>query len=77
MSSMAATVLLVVSMYAGIGVIFAAFFVTAGVSRIDAEAEGASLGFRLLILPGTIALWPLLLSKTRSPARAEGEVGES
>jgi hypothetical protein len=38
-------------------------FVFRGVDRVDAAARGASPGFRLLILPGTVALWPLLLAK--------------
>lgn len=35
-------------------------FVLAGVNRIDAHALHGSWGFRFLILPGTIFLWPLL-----------------
>lgn len=46
--------------YAAIGLIFAVAFVTVGVSHIDAQARSAPLGFRLLILPGSAALWPLL-----------------
>jgi hypothetical protein len=38
-------------------------FVLRGVDRVDDAARGAGLGFRLLILPGTVALWPLLLAK--------------
>jgi hypothetical protein len=38
-------------------------FVLRGVDRVDASAQGASLGFRLLILPGTVALWPLMATK--------------
>jgi hypothetical protein len=47
--------------YLACGLLFAVAFVTAGVGRVDAAARGTSLGFRLLILPGTGALWPLLL----------------
>ena len=49
--------------YVAIGVLFAAAFVTAGVERIDHEAEGAGIGFRLLIFPGAVAFWPLLLRR--------------
>ena len=38
-------------------------FVLRGVDRVDASAQGASLGFRLLILPATVALWPLMVTK--------------
>ena len=49
--------------YAGIGFVFAIAFVARGVSWIDAQAAGAGLGFRLIILPGVTALWPFLLSR--------------
>jgi hypothetical protein len=49
--------------YAAAGVVFAAAFVTWGVQRVDPAAKGAQLGFRLLILPGCAALWPLLLGR--------------
>jgi hypothetical protein len=38
-------------------------FVLRGVNRMDASAQRAGIGFRLLILPGTIALWPLMVAK--------------
>ena len=46
--------------YVAVGLLFAAAFVTAGVGHIDPSAEHAPIGFRLLIVPGTVALWPLL-----------------
>jgi hypothetical protein len=49
------------SAYGLIGLLFGACFVTVGVSRLDPMAKGTGLGFRLLILPGVAALWPLLL----------------
>ena len=46
--------------YLALGLVFAIVFVTRGVQRIDPAADGAPVGFRLLILPGCAALWPLL-----------------
>ncbi|MFN0124289.1 MAG: hypothetical protein ACKV2V_27635 [Blastocatellia bacterium] len=46
--------------WAGIGFLFALWFALAGVTRLDAAAAGTGAGFRLLLLPGAIALWPLL-----------------
>jgi hypothetical protein len=46
--------------YIALGTFFAITFVTIGVTRLDHEAQGAGLGFRLIIAPGVIALWPLL-----------------
>ena len=50
-------------LYAGLGVLFALAFVRRGVERLDPGAHGATLGFRLIILPASIALWPLLLGR--------------
>ena len=49
--------------YMAAGVVFAVAFVTLGVQRVDPAAKGAPLGFRLLILPGSAALWPILLRR--------------
>jgi hypothetical protein len=49
--------------YAGVGLAFAVVFVWFGVERLDSEAKGAGIGFRLLILPGVAAFWPLLLQR--------------
>ena len=56
-------VVALLSSYLAIGLLFAVPFVLFGVERIDPAARGATWGFRLLILPGAAALWPLLLSR--------------
>ncbi|MEP7272337.1 MAG: hypothetical protein ABI882_12605 [Acidobacteriota bacterium] len=53
--------LLVAEAYFVAGALFAVYFVVAGVERLDKAARGSSIWFRLLILPGSIALWPYLL----------------
>jgi len=61
----AIAILFVYSLYAytALGVAFALAFVTVGVKRIDAQAVGSNVGFRLLIFPGSVAFWPLLLRR--------------
>ena len=49
--------------YLMLGTLFAFAFLTKGIKTVDHSAQGASLGFKLLIAPGCIALWPVLLSK--------------
>jgi hypothetical protein len=49
--------------YAMAGLLFAIAFVSVGVRRVDPVATGAGLAFRLIILPGVAALWPLLLRR--------------
>ena len=47
--------------YSLAGAVFAVAFVTMGIQRVDSVAVHAPLGFRLIVLPGVAALWPLLL----------------
>jgi len=51
------------AVYGLAGVVFAAAFVTAGIQRVDPVAEHAPLSFRLIVIPGAAALWPLLLTR--------------
>ena len=46
--------------YLALGLVFAVWFVTRRV-QLDPAAREAGWGFRLLILPGCVALWPILL----------------
>jgi hypothetical protein len=59
----AQTILIIVAAYAVVGVLFAVPFVAFGAGRIDPAARSTPLGFRLLILPGAAALWPLMLRR--------------
>lgn len=47
--------------YALLGLLFASYLVTRGVRRVDSSAQQSTWGFRVMIVPGVIALWPLLL----------------
>jgi hypothetical protein len=49
--------------YSALGALFALAFVVAGVQRIDSQAKGSGIAFRLLVVPGTVAFWPLLLGR--------------
>ena len=55
--------LTLLGVYFAIGITFAFAFAATGVQRIDSHAARGSLGFRLLIIPGSTALWPLLLRR--------------
>jgi hypothetical protein len=54
--------------YAVVGAAFAVAFVTVGAGRLDPAARGASPWFRLIILPASVALWPVLAILWLSPA---------
>ncbi len=49
------------AVYAAFGLLFAVTFVWLGVQRLDSEAQGSGIGFRMLILPGVAAFWPMFL----------------
>lgn len=51
------------AIYTAVGLLFAIAFAASGVDRIDTAAHGSGLAFRLLIIPGAAALWPLLLRR--------------
>ena len=46
-----------------LGLVFALAFVSVGIATVDPVARGATIGFRLMILPGVTALWPLFLKR--------------
>ena len=48
-------------LYLGVGILFAIPFVQRGAAAIDSAAKKVSITFRVLIFPGSVALWPLLL----------------
>jgi hypothetical protein len=61
--AVARIVVLLAAAYGAVGLVFALAFCALGVSRLDANARGATLGFRVLIVPGAAAFWPLLLRR--------------
>ena len=60
---MIAALLILLGVYLICGLVFALPFALFGVGKIDPHATHGSWGFRLLIIPGTMALWPLLLRR--------------
>ena len=64
----AAAVLIALGVYLACGLAFAIPFALIGVKKIDPHAAHGSWGFRFLIIPGTMALWPLLLKRWASGA---------
>ena len=55
--------LIVPSIYLLCGAGFAIPFLWLGVGRINPTAAHGSWGFRILIIPGTVLLWPFLLRR--------------
>jgi hypothetical protein len=49
--------------YLTIGFFFGLWFIFKGAQKMDAGMKNAKWILRLMILPGTIALWPFMLRK--------------
>ncbi|MEO6734024.1 MAG: hypothetical protein ABIN01_22570 [Ferruginibacter sp.] len=59
-------VFIAVAVYLGCGVIFSFFFIRKGMKAIDPDGtHGSSAGFKIIIIPGVITFWWLLLKKWR------------
>ncbi|MFG0294255.1 MAG: hypothetical protein ACF8MJ_14030 [Phycisphaerales bacterium JB050] len=62
MSSLAVIVVLV-GVYALLGVLVGGAYLLRGAARDDESLRDSALHVRLLLLPGSIAVWPLLLPR--------------
>jgi hypothetical protein len=61
--SLAHLTVLVAGVYLAIGLAFALIFVSRWVGRVDPGARTGTIGFRVLIIPGSVLLWPLLTGR--------------
>lgn len=58
--SLASSIVAVWAVYILVGLLFAIPFALFGAGRIDPAARDGSWGFRLIVIPGVMAFWPLL-----------------
>ena len=65
LETFAKAIVYALAVYASLGLVFAVPFAWLGVQRLDSEAQGSGIGFRLLILPGVAAFWPMFLHRWR------------
>ena len=63
MTELARWIVVLLQAYLVVGLDFAIAFVLSGVNRIDPAARASTWGFRVMIFPGSVALWPLLLRR--------------
>jgi hypothetical protein len=56
-------VLNIVLAYLIIGLAFSVPFLSKWIHAVDESTSDSSVGFKILILPGVIVFWPLLLKK--------------
>ena len=73
----AAMLLILLGAYLACGFAFAIPFALVGVKKMAPHALHGSWGFRLLIIPGSVAFWPLLLKRWASGVREPPEEGNA
>ena len=56
-------VLIIVLIYLLLGVLFVVPFLLKGLTKVDESAHGGTIGFKIIIIPGVIVFWPVLLTK--------------
>ena len=55
--------LIIAAIYLLGGVLFVIPFLMKGLNEIDEGAHDSTIGFKIIIIPGVIVFWPVLLSK--------------
>ena len=60
---MVEVVLIIVAIYLLMGLLFVIPFLLRGLPKVDEDAHGGTTGFKIIIIPGVIVFWPVLLSK--------------
>jgi hypothetical protein len=70
MSLVAPVVLYAFALYAALGICIGIGFVVAGITRVLDGPASVTIPARLLILPGAIALWPIVLRRWLQAGRA-------
>lgn len=65
LETIATIFLLLLALYVLIGIVFYFPFIKKGVHKIDEGVKDAPKFMKVLIFPGTVALWPILLKKVK------------
>jgi hypothetical protein len=68
LQTIASVILGLAALYGLIGVAFGGVLALFMPGRLQPAAHGAPLGFRLIILPAAVLIWPLLLKRLLTPA---------
>lgn len=60
---MVQAILILAMAYLIAGAVFVIPFLIKGITKVDESAHGGSIGFKIIIIPGVIVFWPVLLRK--------------
>ena len=56
-------ILIIALVYLLLGVLFVIPFLIKGLSKVDEGTHDSTIGFKIIIIPGVIVFWPVLVSK--------------
>lgn len=56
-------IFIALGIYLALGLLFSVLFLWKGLTQVDHDTVGSGLAFRLIILPGMLAFWPVFLIK--------------
>jgi hypothetical protein len=56
-------ILIIVVLYLGLGAVFVIPFLIKGIQKVDEGTKGSTIGFKIMIIPGSIVFWPVLMKK--------------
>jgi hypothetical protein len=60
---MPAAIFTLLGLYLLCGFLFAMVFIFKGINKVDEGAHGSSAGFKIIIIPGIMVFWPVLMKK--------------
>ena len=60
----------IILIYLAVGLVFGIYFFIRGAAQIDNLIKDSKWTVRLLLVPGAIGLWPILLLKLRKTSKA-------
>lgn len=60
---MVQVILIIVLIYLFLGVLFVIPFLIKGLTKVDEGTHGGTIGFKIIIIPGVIVFWPVLLRR--------------
>jgi Na+/H+ antiporter NhaA len=67
LTTLATFLVLLAGIYVLFGIGFCLVLFIKGLTRLDPNTQSTGLGFKLLIIPGTIIFWPVLWRKLKKP----------
>ena len=58
-------IIILVLFYLAMGLLFVIPFLWKGITKVDEGALKSTFGFKIIIIPGVVVFWPVLLKRWR------------